>query len=108
MCLALSIMGTKELEQAIIDQVGNILDQAPQDVLRHVLDVIQASAKEGTLSSERLRSELAGLAAIIACSEALYSHGPPRVTFANTVPLNRNNPPLKPNQSVPLLSSSTA
>jgi hypothetical protein len=30
------------------------------------------------------------------------------ITFSKSVPLKRNSPPLKPNQSVPLLSSSTA
>ncbi len=55
MCLTLRIMSTKELKQAIIDQVGNVPDQAPQDVLRHVLDVIEALSKGETLSSERLK-----------------------------------------------------
>lgn len=52
-------MSTKELKQAIIDQVGNVPDEAPQDVLRHVLDVIEALAKGETLSSDRLKRFIA-------------------------------------------------
>jgi hypothetical protein len=59
MCPTLSIISTNELKQAIIDQVGNVPDQAPQDVLRHVLDVLEALAKGEPLSSECLKRFLA-------------------------------------------------
>ena len=52
-------MSTKELKAAIIEKVGHVPDQAPQDVLQHVLDVIEALSKGETLSSDRLKRFMA-------------------------------------------------
>lgn len=48
-------MSTKELKLAITKRLSSVSDNASEEVLKHILDVIEELAKEGEKSDARMQ-----------------------------------------------------